>query len=326
MSHSPKQASTVSIIVPLYNKAAYVSETIESVLAQSYSRWELIIVDNVSTDNGLTIAQQFNDPRIRTLTCYRKGPGAARNYGLSHAQGDWIQFLDADDLLEPRHIEQQLKVAQQNPQAAIVACSWQEFTDANPQVKTLKRPAGFQKDNSALRDAAIAFAPWAVHAALIKRSALTSDLFWPEQLDKYLAEDIAFWFKLVSQYTVIYGQGCGCLYRTGTTQCRNQNRNPEKWFEGVHAALEANQTYWKQVKGEFTSGQCEALMRVYSSLYLLALEHNSSMIKQQSLAYAEHWLKIYFQLAKKSSFAMRVRYLLGLPLFLNLIERLRRSS
>jgi Glycosyl transferase family 2 len=323
LSHSLKQTSTVSIIIPLYNKAVYVSETIESVLAQSYSNWELIIVDNGSTDNGLTIAQQFNDPRIQTLNCYQKGPGAARNYGLSHAQGDWIQFLDADDLLEPRHIEQQLKVAQQNSEAAIVACSWQEFTDVNPQVKTLKRPAGFQKDISALRDAAIAYAPWAVHAALIKRSALTSNFLWPEELDKYLAEDITFWFKLLSQYKVGYGQSCGCLYRIETIQCRNQNRNPEKWFEGVHAALKANQIYWRQEKGGFTSGQCEALMRVYSSLYLLASEHNSSIIKQRSLACAEYWLKVYFQLVQKPSFAMRVRYLVGLSFFLNFIGRLR---
>src|SRR4028119_92017 len=251
---------TVSIIAPLYNKAAYVADMMQSVLSQTYSDWELLVVDNGSTDDSFLKAQQIQDSRIRLLQSPKRGPGAARNYGLTHAKGKWIQFLDADDLLEPNHLEQQLAAAQQNPEAEIIACCWQEFTDENPTVKILKKPAGLGQPIQVLRDAAIAFAPWAVHAALVKRSALSPNCYWPEQLDKYLGEDIAFWFRLVSKCSVAYGESKGALYRIQTAQCRTQNLNPEKWFEGIHAAIELNQHYLQCKNCSYTPGQCESLM------------------------------------------------------------------
>jgi len=310
----------VSIITPLYNKAAYIKETIQSVLSQTYSDWEMLVVDNGSTDSGGEKVQQFQDSRIRLLQSPKQGPGAARNYGLTYAQGEWIQFLDADDLLEPDHLEQQLFAAQQNPDAEIIACCWQEFTQENPTVRILKQPAGIGQPIEVLRDAAIAFAPWAVHAALVKRSALSPDCYWPEQLDKYLGEDIAFWFRLVSQCTVAYGASKGALYLLETSQCRNQNLNPEKWFEGVHAALKLNQKYLRNESRSYTPRQCENLMRVYSEIYLLARQQKSVSVEFQAISTASWWLKEYFRVAKKASPSMLLRRFIGIQLFLSLFK------
>ena len=99
----------VSIIMPNYNSAKYVKATIESVLAQTYTNWELLFVDDCSTDNSLEIVRAFNDDRIRILQ-NEKNSGAAisRNYALREAKGRWIAFLDSDDLWEEskltRHI------------------------------------------------------------------------------------------------------------------------------------------------------------------------------------------------------------------------------
>jgi glycosyltransferase involved in cell wall biosynthesis len=93
----------ISIIIPSFNKAAFISETIESVQSQSYSNWELIIVDDGSTDNSISIIEEFcsNDRRIKL---YRretlpKGGSACRNIGLKNAKGKYVVFLDADDVL-----------------------------------------------------------------------------------------------------------------------------------------------------------------------------------------------------------------------------------
>lgn len=311
---------TVSIIAPLYNKAAYVADMMQSVLSQTYSDWELLVVDNGSTDDSFLKAQQIQDSRIRLLQSPKRGPGAARNYGLTHAKGKWIQFLDADDLLEPNHLEQQLAAAQQNPEAEIIACCWQEFTDENPTVKILKKPAGLGQPIQVLRDAAIAFAPWAVHAALVKRSGLSPNCYWPEQLDRYLGEDIAFWFRLVSQCTVAYGASKGALYRIQTAQCRNQNLNPEKWFEGVHAALELNQQYLRNESRSYTPRQCENLMRVYSEIYLLARQQKSVSVEVQAISTASWWLKEYFRVVKKASPSMLLRRFIGIKLFFCLFK------
>ncbi len=306
---------TVSIITPLYNKAAYITETIQSVLSQTYSDWEMLVVDNGSTDSGGEKVQQVQDSRIRLLQSPKQGPGAARNYGLTYAQGEWIQFLDADDLLEPDHLEQQLLAAQQNPDAEIIACCWQEFTEENPAVRILKQPAAIGQSIQVLRDAAIAFAPWAVHAALVKRSALSPDCYWPEQLDKYLGEDIAFWFRLVSQCTVAYGESNSALYLIRTSQCRNQNLNPEKWFEGIHAAIELNQQYLQGKNCSYTPGQCENLMRVYSGIYLLARKQKSASIELQARSRASSWLREYFRVAQKPKLSMLVRRLMEINPF-----------
>lgn len=311
---------TVSIITPLHNKVAYIAETIQSVLSQTYSDWEMLIVENGSTDGSFLKAQAFQDSRLCFLESPKQGPGAARNYGLNCAKGEWIQFLDADDLLESTHLEQQLIAAKQNPDAEIMACSWQEFTDENPQVKVLKQPAGLGKPIQALRDVAIALTPWAPHAAIIKRSVLSPDCYWPEQLDKYMAEDIAFWFKLISKCTVAYGHSQGALYRIQTPHSRNQVSNPEKLFEGVHAAIECNRQNLPDQNQSYTPGQCEILMTVYSQIYLVARKKKSVSIEKQALPLATEWLNEYFRVAKKPRFSMLLRRLIGLKLFLNLIR------
>jgi glycosyltransferase involved in cell wall biosynthesis len=308
----------VSIVTPLYNKAAYITQTIQSVLSQTYSDWEMLVVDNGSTDSSWEKARTFQDSRIRLLQSSKQGPGAARNYGLTHACGEWIQFLDADDLLEPNHLEQQLTAASKNPEAEIIACYWQEFTDENPTVKVLREPVGIGQPIQTLRDSAIALPPWAVHAAWVKRSVLSGDRYWPEQLDRYLAEDTAFWFKLVSQCSVAYGNSKGALYRMQTPQCRNQNSSPEKWFQGIHAAIELNRQFLQARNQAYTPAQCENLMATYSALYLLAREQKLVSVELQAVATASEWLREYFRVAKKPKAAMLVRRLMGLKLFLSL--------
>lgn len=306
---------TVSIITPLYNKAAYIVDTIHSVLSQTYADWEMLIVDNGSTDGSWQQAQQIQDSRIRLLQSPKQGPGAARNYGLNLAQGEWIQFLDADDLLEPNYLEQQLSVIKQNPDAEIIACCWQEFTDDNPTRKILQQPVGIGQPIQVLRDTTIILAPWAVHAALVKCSVLSSDCYWPEQLDKYLAEDIAFWFKLVSKCTVVYGKSRGALYRIQTPHCRNQNFSAEKLFEGIHAAIELNRRYLEERDHFYTPAQCEKLMTAYSELYLFARKQHSVEVELQALSQASEWLKKYFHVAKKPRLLMLIRRIMGLKLF-----------
>ena len=106
----------VSIIMPSYNTAKYISDSIKSVLAQTYKNWELIIVDDCSTDNTDEIVGEFlSDERIRYLK-NEKNSGAAvsRNYALREARGKWIAFLDSDDLWLPEKLEKQLAFMAEN--------------------------------------------------------------------------------------------------------------------------------------------------------------------------------------------------------------------
>lgn len=101
--------------MPSYNTAKYISNSIQSVLNQTYTNWELIIVDDCSTDNTDEIVSQFEDQRIRYLkNPVRSGAAVSRNYALREARGKWIAFLDSDDLWEPIKLERQLEFMKSN--------------------------------------------------------------------------------------------------------------------------------------------------------------------------------------------------------------------
>ena len=98
----------VSVIVPLYNAAPYISETLESIVASSYRPIEIVVVDDESTDESLTTAQRFakTHPEVRVLRQAHAGVSAARNYAIREAQGEYILPVDADDKISPSYIEQ----------------------------------------------------------------------------------------------------------------------------------------------------------------------------------------------------------------------------
>ena len=109
----------VSIIIPAYNAAAFINDAIESALAQDYRPIEVIVVDDGSSDETASIAEKFGPPVI----CHRQqngGPPVARNRGLLLARGEYIGFLDADDLYEPGRVKLQFDKLQQNPGVTIV--------------------------------------------------------------------------------------------------------------------------------------------------------------------------------------------------------------
>ncbi len=95
----------VSIMMPVYNAERYIAQAIESVLAQSYPHWELIIVDDGSTDRSGQIARQYNDKRIRVFYQENAGEAAARNHALAQMRGELVAFIDADDFYLPNHLE-----------------------------------------------------------------------------------------------------------------------------------------------------------------------------------------------------------------------------
>ena len=105
----------VSIIMPSYNTEKFIVDTINSVLNQTYKNWELIIVDDCSTDDTINIIKQFNDGRIKFFQ-NDKNSGAAisRNKALTEAKGKWIAFLDSDDLWYPEKLEKQIKFMKEN--------------------------------------------------------------------------------------------------------------------------------------------------------------------------------------------------------------------
>ena len=120
--------SLVSILIPAYNAQEYIAETIRSALAQTWQRKEIIIVDDGSTDQTLAIARKFESDCLRVFTQPNQGAAAARNKALSLSQGDYIQWLDADDLLAPNKIARQLEAAEDSMnKRTLLSSAWGLF-------------------------------------------------------------------------------------------------------------------------------------------------------------------------------------------------------
>jgi glycosyltransferase involved in cell wall biosynthesis len=121
----------VSIIIPAYNSEKYLAETITAALDQTWPNKEVIIVDDGSTDGTLAIARKFESETVQVFYQENKGASGARNKGLQEAKGQFIQFLDGDDLLSPDKITIQMDVLLQNP-GKIAACGTVHFMDGTP--------------------------------------------------------------------------------------------------------------------------------------------------------------------------------------------------
>ena len=105
----------VSIVMPLYNCEKYIAKSIESVLSQTYQDWELLIVDDCSTDKSVEVVKSYNDKRIKLLSNeHNSGAALSRNYALREAKGKWIAFLDSDDTWVRTKLEEQLQFMEEN--------------------------------------------------------------------------------------------------------------------------------------------------------------------------------------------------------------------
>jgi teichuronic acid biosynthesis glycosyltransferase TuaG len=129
----------VSIITPLYNSGKYVKETIESVLSQTYTNWEMIIVDDCSTDNGVEIIQEYakKDSRIKLISLAKNsGAAVARNTAIKVAKGFYIAFLDSDDLWKPEKLERQIHFMEKNDYS-FTFTSYQQITEDGKKIERI---------------------------------------------------------------------------------------------------------------------------------------------------------------------------------------------
>ncbi|MDQ1639510.1 MAG: hypothetical protein QOF62_2849 [Pyrinomonadaceae bacterium] len=125
----------VTVIVPAYNYGRFIPETLRSVQAQSYQFWECIVVDDGSTDETGNTVRSFSkeDPRIKYIRQDNQGLAAARNTGIRKASGEYFQFLDADDLLEPHKFERQVRFLEQHSHVDIVFGDARYFHSEHPE-------------------------------------------------------------------------------------------------------------------------------------------------------------------------------------------------
>lgn len=127
MSQTHSSLPLVSVVIPLHNGAGSIEATLRSVLSQHYSYLEVLVVENCSTDHGVDIVRSITDHRVVLLEIPEANAALARNHGYSHSKGEYIMFLDADDLISPNKIALQVALLQSNQGEYVASCGWAKF-------------------------------------------------------------------------------------------------------------------------------------------------------------------------------------------------------
>ena len=134
-SNGAKAVPRVTVVMAVYNAAPFLREAIASVLTQTYSDFELIVVDDSSSDDSLSIVQSFGDPRMRIIRHHTNaGAAVSRNDAILAARGEFIAIMDADDVCTPIRLERQVTFLDEHPEVGLVGCAVYDNIDANGEV------------------------------------------------------------------------------------------------------------------------------------------------------------------------------------------------
>lgn len=190
---------SVSIIIPCYNHAHFLANAVQSVMAQTYANWEIIIVDDGSSDNTAEAAAAFNDPRIHYTYQENKGLSGARNTGIRAAQGEYLAFLDADDEWCPDFLERCLTMLEAINDARIVGVYTSHVhIDETGQVLPQRGSSVIAPED--LPDRLIAGNFFPVHAVIISAAVVREVGLFDEELRA--TEDKDLWFRITRHYTL----------------------------------------------------------------------------------------------------------------------------
>ncbi len=194
------EPALISVVMPCFNAAPYVEEAVGSVLRQTYPQVELIVVDDGSTDGSADLVARLAAPhpgRVTVLHQTNSGPYAARNHGLTHARGNFVAFLDADDTWHPDALRQ-LHAAMTDTLADAAYCGWQNVGEGAANTQPYIPP------NYAETDAAALFlraCPWPINGVLLRRQLVDTLRGFSERLPTAMDYDL--WLRMLAQQPTV---------------------------------------------------------------------------------------------------------------------------
>lgn len=290
----------VTVIMPVYNRQDYVKEAIDSIINQSYQNWELLVLNDNSTDRTLEIINTYSDTRIKIISHdSNQGISFNRNLGIELSTGDYIAFLDSDDIAAPNRIEVQLNFLIKNPNFVIVGSNIQAIDKNGTTIDSVTRYT-LKAEEIPLR---LLFNNYfTTSAVMLNKALIYNEKFSSEYI---VAEDYHFWIRIISKHKGWNLPLTLTFYRCHDTNISNQKE--KLMIEADHKilALQLNKIgsflneevniYYHIGKNQLNlySGQ---IIKLDSALSKLLLNNKNSKIYDQRLLtnyLYNYWLEIY---------------------------------
>lgn len=198
LEKSETDQPAISVIMPNYNGALLISRGIDSVIRQTFLDFELIVVDDGSKDESVSVVKRFRDQRIHLLQQDHEGVCAARNRGIGHARGEYIAFLDSDDTWAPTFLDRLHEAIVHTPDAAIAYCGWQNIGLRSERDKGFIPP---DYETSAKLEFWVRNTRWPIHAALTKKEAIVAAGGFNSRYPT--SEDFLLWLEILSENKIV---------------------------------------------------------------------------------------------------------------------------
>jgi glycosyltransferase involved in cell wall biosynthesis len=227
----------VSIIIPLYNSESFIADTIYSAINQTYKHTEIIIVNDGSTDASLEIATRFTKYGVVVYSQKNRGASAARNFGILKSKGELIQFLDADDLLDPGKLKYQVETYERYGDLHLIGGKWRRF---DRDVSKPYAPMPYQQRETRYFNHVkwLLESPYMIPSAwLVPRRLIDLSGLWNENLS--FNDDGEFFYRVVASSSgVIINHKALALYRSGNLSSLSSRKDRTamvSWIESIRS-------------------------------------------------------------------------------------------
>lgn len=306
----------VSAIVPAYKVEKYIGVAIESVLAQNYKNLEVIVVDDGSPDRSGEICQQFTDPRVKVIRQENRGLAGARNTGIRHAQGEYLAFLDGDDLWLPQKLEKHIEHLESSPDVGISFSRSAFIDEAGNSLGTYLMP---KLEDITPPDLLLDNPVGNGSSAVIRREVFESikfqeNLYGTEEdfyFDEHFrqAEDVECWLRVAIQtnWQIEGIPEALTLYRVNSG---GLSASLLKQLESLEKVIEKTRSYAPELIAEWENPAKAYLMR-YLARSAVRLQAGSMAVKLMHGALAAHW-RILLEQPRRTLMTLAAAYLLWL--------------
>lgn len=276
----------VSVIVPVYGVEKYIGVTVQSVLEQTYKNFELLIVDDGSLDKSIEICQQFTDPRIQIIRQENQGVCSARNTGIRHARGEYLAFLDGDDLWLPKKLEKHVEHLENSP-AVGVSFSRSAFIDEAgeplgiyqmPKLKEISPPLILRRNP--IGNGSVPVIRREVFAAIKYQ-----DCYFDEQLRHF--EDVECWLRIAlkTDWKIEGIPEALTLYRVNS---KGASTNLVKQIEDLEKVLEKTRSYAPDLIAQYGNAAKAYELRKLSR-WAVRLKAAPTAVEMAHQALSVHW-------------------------------------